>query len=361
MTISGNLHLFRNRTATKEAISLKIQAISIDGSQGEGGGQILRTALALSVLQGRSIRIENIRAGRAKPGLMRQHLACVKAAAAISGADTQGAELGSTQLSFHPQALVGGAQHFAIGTAGSALLVLQTILPALLKADQASRICIEGGTHNPMAPSACFIERCFVPAIARMGADVRLHTEQIGLFPAGGGRIVAQIAPSMLKPVHWIERGERQHIRAKAFLAGVPQHVATRELEVIQTRYRLQTDALETQNLGRQTGPGNVLTLAAQFADITELITAHGERRTSAEAVAERACAELDAYLDAGAVVGEHLSDQLLLPMWLAEGGSFTTAVCSEHLRTNASIINAFGGPQVTIKPSGAVFQIRVG
>src|SRR5690349_4717720 len=133
----------------------------IDGSQGEGGGQILRTALSLSVLQRRAIRIENIRAGRAKPGLMRQHLTCVKAAAAISAADVAGADAGSTTLEFRPNALVGGAHHIAIGTAGSAMLVLQTILPALLRADAVSRITIEGGTHNMLAPSATFLARCF--------------------------------------------------------------------------------------------------------------------------------------------------------------------------------------------------------
>ena len=154
-----------------------MQTLTIDGSQGEGGGQILRTALSLAVLQQRPIRIERIRAGRAKPGLMRQHLVCVKAAAAISAADVRGAELGSTALDFVPNTLVGGAQHFAIGTAGSAMLVLQTLLPALLRADAPSRITIEGGTHNMLAPSACFLARCFQPQLARMGAQVSLEVD----------------------------------------------------------------------------------------------------------------------------------------------------------------------------------------
>ena len=326
-----------------------MQTLTIDGSQGEGGGQILRTALSLAVLQQRPIRIERIRAGRAKPGLMRQHLTCVKAAAAISGADVRGGELGSTTLDFVPHALVGGAQHFAIGTAGSAMLVLQTLLPPLLRADAPSRITIEGGTHNMLAPSACFFAHCFLPQLQRMGARVTLEVEHVGLFPAGGGRIVARITPTAMRPIAIEERGARLGISAEALVAGVPEHVALREITRVVDRFKLRREHIRHRDLGKRTGPGNVLSVRADFEHVSELVTTYGERGLPAEAVADRACDALDVYLASDAPVGEHLADQLLLPMWLAGGGSFVTGTVSAHLATNAALINRFGGPQVAI------------
>ncbi len=322
----------------------------IDGSQGEGGGQILRTALSLAVLEQRPIRIERIRAGRAKPGLMRQHLTCVKAAAAISAADVHGAEPGSTALEFRPNTLVGGAHHFAIGTAGSAMLVLQTILPPLLRACAPSRITVEGGTHNMLAPSADFITRCFLPVLHRMGADVQLDVERVGLYPAGGGRVVATIRPSTLRPLVLDTRGEPRGIRAEALVAAVPEHVALREITRLADRFKLRREHIRHVDLGARTGPGNVLSVWAEFEHVTELVTAYGERRVSAETVADRAADSLQSWLESEAVVGEHLADQLLLPMWLAGSGRFLCGDVSEHLCTNATLINAFSGPRIGIE-----------
>ncbi|MBK6726410.1 MAG: RNA 3'-terminal phosphate cyclase [Xanthomonadales bacterium] len=327
--------------------------LTIDGSQGEGGGQILRTALSLSILEQRPIRIERIRAGRAKPGLMRQHLTCVKAAAVISAADVRGAEPGSTTLEFVPHALVGGAQHFAIGTAGSAMLVLQTVLPALLHADAPSRITIEGGTHNMLAPSASFIDRCFLPILRRMGAEVELAVERVGLYPAGGGRIVATIRPSRLQPITLEARGERRGIGAEALVAAVPEHVALREITRIADRFKLRREQISHQNLGTRTGPGNVLSVWAEFEHICELVTSYGERGVSAETVADRAADALQAWLESDAVVGEHLADQLLLPMQMAGGGTFLCGQPSTHLRSNAELINRFDGARIDICAEG--------
>ncbi len=331
----------------------KNNMLVIDGSQGEGGGQILRSALSLSVLQRRPIRIENIRAGRAKPGLMRQHLTCVKAAASISAADVRGADAGSTTLEFTPNALVGGAHHFAIGTAGSAMLVLQTILPALLRADAVSRITIEGGTHNMLAPSACFLSRCFLPLLARMGADVHLEVERIGLYPAGGGRVVATVRPSALTPIALDSRGARTRIGAEALVAAVPEHVALREITRVADRFKLRREQITHRDLGSRTGPGNVLSVWAEFEQICELVTVYGERGVSAEQVADRACDELQRHLDSEAVVGEHLADQMLLPLWLAGGGSFVCGEVSGHLATNAELINRFDGARIAIAAHG--------
>ena len=328
-----------------------MDTLTIDGSQGEGGGQILRSALSLAILQQRPIRIERIRAGRAKPGLMRQHLVCVKAAAAISAADVRGAELGSTTLEFTPHVLVGGSHHFAIGTAGSAMLVLQTVLPPLLRAEAPSRVTIEGGTHNMLAPSATFIAQCFLPVLRRMGAQVQLETERVGLFPAGGGRIVATIRPSTLTPIALEARGERCGIGAQALVAGVPEHVALREITRVADRFKLRREHISHIDLGRSTGPGNVLSVWAEYEHASELVTAYGERGVSAETVADRAADELQIWIDSGAVVGEHLADQLLLPMLLAGGGSFVCGEVSGHLATNAELIRRFGAGAIAITP----------
>jgi RNA 3'-terminal phosphate cyclase (ATP) len=325
----------------------------IDGSHGEGGGQILRSALSLAILQRRPIRIERIRSGRAKPGLMRQHLTCVKAAAMISAADVVGDVPGSTTLEFRPNALVGGAQHFAIGTAGSAMLVLQTILPPLLRADAPSRITIEGGTHNMLAPSASFIARCFLPLLARMGADVSLEVERIGLFPAGGGRVVATIRPSTLQPITLEARGDRRGIGAEALVAAVPEHVALREITRVADRFKLRREQVRHVDLGSRTGPGNVLSVWAEFDRVCELVTTYGERGVSAETVADRAADALDSWLASDAVVGEHLADQLLLPMLLAGGGGFVCGEVSGHLRSNADLINTFGAARIAITALG--------
>jgi RNA 3'-terminal phosphate cyclase (ATP) len=344
----------RTRYGPKGLEQQLMNTLVIDGSQGEGGGQILRSALSLSVLQQRPIRIERIRAGRAKPGLMRQHLMCVKAAAAISAADVRGAEPGSTTLDFTPNVLVGGSHHFAIGTAGSAMLVLQTVLPPLLRADAPSRITIEGGTHNMLAPSTSFIARCFLPLLARMGADVALEVERVGLFPAGGGRIVATIRPSSLRPIALEERGERRGIGAEALVAAVPEHVALREITRIADRFHLRREHISHVNLGNRTGPGNVLSVWAEHDHVSELATAYGERGVSAETVADRAADALQAWIDSGAVVGEHLADQLLLPMLLAGGGRFVCGEVSGHLATNAALIRRFDAAAVTIEAFGA-------
>lgn len=170
--------------------------LELDGAI--GGGQVLRSALSLSMLSGRPFRIINIRARRSRPGLLRQHLTAVQAAAQICSAEVQGAELGSQRLSFHPGAICGGDYRFAIGSAGSCTLVLQTLLPALLQANAPSSLQISGGTHNPLAPPADFIQQAWLPLLRRMGARVEMQLLRHGFVPAGGGEIAMQIAPAQL-------------------------------------------------------------------------------------------------------------------------------------------------------------------
>lgn len=331
--------------------------IELDGAQGEGGGQILRTALSLAMLQNRPLRLRNVRAGRRKPGLMRQHLACVRAAASVSSATVDGAEIGSTALEFRPGAIRAGHFDFKIGSAGSTMLVLQTVLPALLRADGASRIVLEGGTHNQMAPSSDFIADAFLPQLARMGANVAMTVERHGFFPAGGGCVDVRIVPAALRPLQLLERGESRGIDATVLLRSLPQHIAQRELDM--AAQRLTLTGRSQRDLKGGTGPANALVLTATFEHVSEVVVGLGEHGVSAEMVASSASDELRAYLAHGAPVGEHLADQLLLPLVLAGGGSFVTGRPTPHLETNAAVIRAFGAADIDIRPDDGDPQRR--
>ena len=211
--------------------------IEIDGGQGEGGGQVVRSSLTLSVATGRPVRVANVRAGRKKPGLLRQHLTAVRAAAAVGAAEVQGDALGSTALSFRPTGVVPGAFRFAVGTAGSATLVLQTVLPVLLTADRPSRLTLEGGTHNPFAPPFEFLDRAFLPPVNRMGPRVVATLEACGFFPAGGGRFTVEVTPApRLTGLELLERGEPVGHNAVAVVANLDPRIADRELAVVAER-----------------------------------------------------------------------------------------------------------------------------
>ncbi|RKH98282.1 RNA 3'-terminal phosphate cyclase [Corallococcus sp. AB038B] len=308
--------------------------VRIDGSQGEGGGQVLRTALALSLVTGTPFEMVNVRAGRAKPGLLRQHLTALKAAETVGAAEVTGAELGSKQLSFHPRALSAGNYHFAVGTAGSATLVLQTVLPALLHAEGASTLMLEGGTHNPAAPPFEFLEKAYLPLLRRMGPRVDVTLERPGYYPAGGGRFRVDIHPSKLQPLQLLERGRVLRTEAVAQVAAIPFDVAKRELDTVAAALKLRPDQQRPEELKRAFGPGNVLRVEVESEHVTEVFTGFGERGKRAEVVAEEVAAKVKRYLDAGVPVGEHLCDQLLLLCALAKGGNFRTVALDSHSLT---------------------------
>ncbi len=334
--------------------------IEIDGSWGEGGGQILRSSLSLAICTQQPFRITNIRANREKPGLLRQHLTAVKAAAEICDADVVGAEIGSRELTFKPGRLKGGDYFFAIGTAGSSTLVLQTVLPALLTAAEASTVRITGGTHNRGSPPFDFLQRAFLPLIAKMGAQVELQLHRYGFYPRGGGEIVATISPSTLSALTLTERGERVRAYAEAYVAALPVRIGQRELEVIGNRLKWSEEQLFLRGLSNDMGPGNAVTITLEHENVTEVFTGFGERGVRSEDVASSAVDEVRGYLASNAAVGEHLADQLLLPMALGQGGSFTTSVVTEHLRSNASIIETFTPKRVAVSESAGVFTVRV-
>lgn len=319
--------------------------IELDGSQGEGGGQILRTALSLSMITGTPFRIERIRAKRSKPGLLRQHLTAVKAAAEICGALVRGAEPGSLVLEFTPGTIRGGDYRYAIGTAGSCTLVLQTVLPALWFAEVSSTVTVSGGTHNSAAPPADFLQRVWLPLMQRMGVNMELELLRHGFYPAGGGELQARVQPlKALQPLHLPARGALLQARATAIVAGVPGEVARRELSALNEDLAgaLGEVAGEIRGLSSCEGPGNALLLELQYAGAAELFTAFGEKGLPVPEVAHRLAREVLAFHRSGAAVGEYLADQLLLPMALAGGGSFITSTMSSHLQTNLAVIEKF-------------------
>jgi RNA 3'-terminal phosphate cyclase (ATP) len=333
----------RARTPKQQA------AVDIDGSLGEGGGQVLRSSLSLAMLSGRSLRLRNIRAGRSKPGLMRQHLTCVLAAARVCAARVEGAEIGSTQLEFEPGPIQAGHYAFAIGSAGSTALVLQTLLPALLVAGGPSRVRIEGGTHVPMAPCADFIARAYLPVLRSLGAQVEFRLLRHGFVPAGGGAIEVEIQPQPLRPLQLDRRGDLLALEAEAMVSQLPQRIVERELDTLQ---RLLPQArLKRREPGPGDGPGNALLLHAQFEGASELITVLGRVGLSSESVAKQAAGAFKRHLAHGAPVGEHLADQLLLPMLIAGGGHFVTGRPSSHLQTNIETLRAFDLAEIELGP----------
>lgn len=341
----------------KQAPGPRVRALSrwerpmivIDGSFGEGGGQILRSSLTLSMLTGTPFRIESIRARRRKPGLLRQHLTAVHAAARVCGASVDGAEPGSRELRFEPGPVNAGVYAFDTQTAGSACLVLQTLLPALLRAPGPSTVTISGGTHNPMAPSFDFLHDVFGPVLQRMGAHVRLTLARHGFYPAGGGTIVADIQPGGgLTPVELVDRGAMRSVHLDARVANLPIGICEREVGAARAILKGYKPTDEVASVDAA-GPGNVCIITTAFEHITEQFTGFGAKGVPAEDVAMKCAREARRYLTKTAPVGQYLADQLLIPLYLAGGGRFRCLTPTEHARTNAAVIEMFTGARFAL------------
>jgi len=316
--------------------------LTIDGSRGEGGGQVLRTSLGLSLVTGKPFRIERIRAGRPKPGLGRQHLTAVRAAAEVARAEVEGAELGSGEIVFVPGRVQPGEYRFDVGTAGSTTLVLQTVLPALMLAEAPSQLTLHGGTHNTFAPPVDFLEKAFLPIVGRMGPKVDVTLLRHGFYPNGGGSIRVDIVPEpQLRRVDLVERGKVIRRAAVGLVSRLPLHIAEREVDVVRRRMAWPAESVSAREV-ESTGPGNVVTVEIQSEHVTEVFTGFGKRGVPAEKVAAGAVREARRYLKAGVSVGQHLADQLLLPMALAGGGTFRTLEPTSHTRTNAETLECF-------------------
>lgn len=315
--------------------------VIVDGSFGEGGGQIIRTSLALSVITGKPFRVEKVRAGREKPGLRNQHLTAVLAAAQISDAQVDGATVGAQEFEFTPGKLRCGEFKFLIGTAGSTTLVLQTVLPALMLADGPSNLYFEGGTHNPKAPPFDFLHRAFLPLINFIGPKVSVRLERMGFYPPGGGRWTCSIEPAKaFRPLELLSRSQ-PHPKACALVVKLPPAIGERELAILKSRCR-DIKKFRLEESTNAVSPGNVLTVEVPAQELTEVISGIGERGLRAETLAEQVATEFNTYMKADVPVGEHLADQLLLPLALAAGGTYKTVAPSLHTTTNIEIIKKF-------------------
>lgn len=338
--------------------------LRLDGSYGEGGGQILRSALALSLLTGRAVEIVNIRAGRPNPGLQAQHLKAVEAAATISGSRVEGAARGSRRLVFFPQPTRPGEYRFDIGTAGATSLVLQTVVYPLALAGGVSTVTITGGTHVPWAPCWHYLEMQWARMLRRIGFSLELELRRAGFYPRGGGEIRAHIDPAAsLQPLQLIERGALQSITGVSGVGQLRRDIALRQArraqELLQTAGApVHIEILELP----AASPGSFLLLLARFERTQLCSSSLGAPGKPAEKVAEEAATALLAMLAGTATVDEHLADQLLLPLALAShSSSFRTPRITAHLLTNAWVIEQFLPCRITVeKAADGTGDVRI-
>jgi len=334
----------------------------IDGSHGEGGGQILRSTLSLSAITGRPVRIENIRANRKKPGLAAQHLTSVRAAAMLCDAEVKGAELGSQRLQFIPRKSVRAGDYFLDvaearegGSAGSVMLVLQTLLLPLALAVGDSTVILRGGTHVDMSPSYDYVHDVWLPTLARMGVRAELSQVRSGWFPVGRGEVRLRIVGAAeLRPICLEHRGPLREVTGRALAANLPTHVCER----MAARAR---DLLEQAGMTAEIEavvlnaacPGAGLYLTAHYENSPAGFSAQGKRGKPAEQVAEEACFALLHHYRSSMALEQHLADQLILPAALCRGESvFSVERVSSHLVTNAWVVERFGLARIDIVPA---------
>jgi RNA 3'-terminal phosphate cyclase (ATP) len=368
-----------------------VETVFIDGSMGEGGGQILRTSLALACITCKNLHIENIRAARRKPGLAKQHLSCVRAACDICGGKYKGAAIGSQVLDFQPGAVRNGDFSFDIGSAGSTTLVIQTILPALFLADKPSSVAVTGGTHNPWAPPYDFLAETFLPAIKTAGFDADCKLEKYGFFPAGGGKITLKIQPRQQKPnklINLCEPAKQIQIHARIYTAKLPAHIAQRQKKLL-LQSKLNFKNIEHIEVTNSDGPGNCVMLRLCGSGKTTVFTAFGQKGKPSEKVVGEVVSLAEDFLPRRAAVDRFSADQLLIYMAMNShfakdsetgaretspslrsgrlrapapggvlGGCFTTNELSTHLTTNIETIKKFLPVDFTIRQQEEFYRI---
>jgi RNA 3'-terminal phosphate cyclase (ATP) len=325
----------------------------VDGSFGEGGGQILRTSLSLSAITGRPFTIGNIRLNRKPPGLRPQHLLSVTSAGEVCGARVSGADVGAREISFEPGALRSGAYRFDVGTAGATALVLQTLFFPLALGGGESEVGITGGTHVPMSPCYHYLAMQWLPALRRIGFDAEVEMSKAGFFPQGGGRIRARISPrDSLRPLRLTERGRLKQITGISAIANLPLHIAERQRDRAVSRLRAKDLDPAIQIIQMPSpGKGTMLLLFAEFEHATSCHFSLGAIGKRAERVADEACDEFLEFLSIEAAVERHLADQLLVPLALLQGESmYTTDKITPHLLTNAEIVKMFLAVEIVIE-----------
>ena len=322
--------------------------IVLDGSQGEGGGQIVRSAVTLSCITGQAVRVERVRAGRKTGGLRPQHVAAIRAAAELCDAATEGVDVGSAAITFEPRADVrAGEYEWAVGTAGSAALVLQTVLLPLALASGRSEVRVHGGTHVPRSPSGHYLRDVYAPALAELGADVEIYVSAYGWTPEGGGTLTAYTGGgAQLRGVDMRARGPLERVFGVAvgcnLPAHIPQRMANRARNLLAPQLAGASLDIRPQR-ARSISTGAGIFLAAEYANGRGGVGVLGRRGMPSEVVAERAVQALLAFHGSGAAVDRHLADQLIVPLALAEGPSVLRAeAITSHCRTQAAVVRAF-------------------
>ena len=358
-----------------------METVFIDGSTGEGGGQILRTSLTLACITGKGLHIENIRAARRNPGLAKQHLSCVQAARQICNGQCKGAALSSRVLNFQPGPVQSGNFYFDIGSAGSASLVMQTVLPALFLADKPSTITVTGGTHNPLAPPFDFLCETFLPAIATAGFQGNCKLIKHGFFPAGGGKITFDVQPwqnnknqqiSLCEPSavrnftiadttrkSKVSNGASKQfqINARIYTAKLPAHIAQRQQKLL-LQSKLNIENVKHIEVADSDGPGNCVMIRLCGNKGTTVFTAFGMRGKPSQEVVSEVVNFAKDFLASGAAVDRFLADQLLIYMGISKTGCYTTNELTTHLQTNMEIIKKFLPVDFSIDQQEQIYRV---
>jgi RNA 3'-terminal phosphate cyclase (ATP) len=334
--------------------------IEIDGSFGEGGGQIVRTAVSLSAVTGKPVHIKKIRQGRPKPGLAAQHAHAIMALAGICNAETSGVEPGSAEIVFNPGQIKGGSYRVEIGTAGSVTLLMQCLLPALLMADAPSTLRVQGGTDVQWSPTIDYFKTVFLPALSIFGADVRLERLQRGYYPKGQGMVLLEVVPRKLKAAQ-IPSGDlkagRGVVKGISHSSNLPSHVTARQAEAAaKTLLEAGYESVVSQESLKLPSTGSGITLWSENKGASCL----GERGLPAEKVGRRAAIELIDELGSKASVDVHLADQLIPYLALA-GGSYSVREVSLHAKTNIWTAGHFLDSEISIIEENGIFRIMSG
>ena len=342
--------------------------VVLDGGEGEGGGQILRSALSLSLVTGRPLHLHHLRANRRPAGLRPQHLACVRGAEAISGGTSEGAEVGATEIRFTPQPVKPGDYLLEVGTAGSTPLLLQCLFYPLALAGGGT-LTLRGGTHLPKSPSFHYLQEVWLPVLRAYGMPATLTLTHAGFYPEGAGQLRAQIEAPRDPPrlVDLPARGTLQDMRVRSFAAGLPFHIAERQSRAAVAALRERGILSEAENrpLPVAGSRGSVTFVLAQFENTIAGFTAIGERGRPAEEVGREAAEAVAAFMSRGGAIDEHLADQILLPAALLAAGRlgpsqpgttrFTTSEVTEHLTTHARVLRQFLDVHIAVDPAGSV------
>ena len=403
------------RAGNSVAKTKNMETVFIDGSTGEGGGQILRTSLALACITRKSLHIENIRAARRNPGLVKQHLAAVQAAREICDAQDSGAAISSKVLDFQPGPVQAGQYNFDIGSAGSASLVIQTILPALFLADKPSTVTVVGGTHNPWAPPYDFLCETFLPAVATAGFQANCRLIKHGFFPAGGGKITFDIQPRRLrselalslpkgqawqkqkeKTIDFCKPMKKSKIYGRIYTSKLPIHIAEKQKKLL-LKSKLDFQNIEHIEVIDSVGAGNCVMIRLSSPSRITVFTAFGMKGKPSEEVIGEVIKLATDFFESGAAIDRFLADQLLIYMAMNThfsqnsetgtrqpgpslrsepalslpkgrlcahacggvlGGCYTTNELSSHLQTNMEIIKKFLPVSFNIEQQGQIYKI---